>query len=217
MIAQPHPRRLGGLRVLVAGAAVLGVLWVFGARGTTVFLRGGEKVIGTILSEDAERVHFESRTLGRVVLERDRIERIERDAVVEKAVDPPPPPSAVTLEPPVPFVPWLASPSDAGYDWIQIRTGEWLKGRVRSLQEETLEFDSEELDLLTFDWDKIRTLYAPHPSSVRFEGDKPVDGFVTATTNEVRVVSGDSTNVRPRADLIALTPTGDREVDRWTG
>src|SRR5215471_12187969 len=36
-----------------------------------------------------------------------------------------------------------------GFDWIELRSGEWLKGKIKSLQDEKLEFDSEELDLHT--------------------------------------------------------------------
>jgi len=104
-----------------------------------------------------------------------------------------------------------------GFDWIQLRSGEWLKGKIKSLQDEHLEFDSEELDLLTFDWEKIRAVRSPRLVSIRLEKLKPVDGSILVTTNEVQVVTASSTNTYPRADLIAITPTGNREVDKWTG
>ncbi len=104
-----------------------------------------------------------------------------------------------------------------GFDWIQLKSGEWLKGRIKSLQEEKLEFDSEELDLQTFDWKDIRTVRSPRLNSVRIEKRKPVDGSVFVTTNEVQVITPTATNIYPRADLIAITPTGNRELDKWTG
>ena len=85
------------------------------------------------------------------------------------------------------------------------------------MQEEKLEFDSEELNLLTFDWKDIRTVRSPRLDSVRIEKLKPVDGSVFVTTNEVQVVTPSATNTYPRADLIAITPTGNRELDKWTG
>ncbi len=104
-----------------------------------------------------------------------------------------------------------------GFDWIQLKSGEWLKGRIKSLQDEKLEFDSEELNLLTFDWKDIRAVRSPRLVSVRIEKLKPVAGSLLVTTNEVRVVTATSTNTYPRADLLAIAPTGNREVDKWTG
>jgi putative salt-induced outer membrane protein YdiY len=113
---------------------------------------------------------------------------------------------------------WLPiAPDEDAFDWIQLKSGEWLKGRIKSLQDERLEFDSEELNLLTFDWDKIRTIRSPRLVSVRIEKLKPMDGRLLVTTNDVLVVTATTTNRYPRQNLLAITPTGDREVDKWTG
>jgi hypothetical protein len=42
------------------------------------------------------------------------------------------------------------------FDWIQLKSGEWLKGTIKAMQKHELEFDSEELDHLKFDWDDNR-------------------------------------------------------------
>lgn len=110
-----------------------------------------------------------------------------------------------------------APTGEDGFDWIQLKSGEWLKGKIKSLQDEKLEFDSEELDLLTFDWEKIRTVRSPRRVSVRIEKLKPVDGAILVTTNEVQIVTRAATNTYSRAELLAITPTGNREVDKWTG
>lgn len=114
---------------------------------------------------------------------------------------------------------WQPPPptDDGGFDWIQLKSGEWLKGKIKSLQDEKLEFDSEELNLLTFDWEKIRAVRSSRLVSVRIENLKPVDGSLLVTTNEVRVVSSTATNTYPRTNLLAIAPTGNREVDKWTG
>ncbi|TAL05357.1 MAG: DUF481 domain-containing protein [Verrucomicrobia bacterium] len=104
-----------------------------------------------------------------------------------------------------------------GFDWIELKSGEWLKGKIKSLQDEKLEFDSEELNLQTFDWKDIHTVRSPRLVSVRIEKLKPVDGSLLITTNEVQIVTPTSTNNYPRADLVAIAPTGNREVDKWTG
>jgi hypothetical protein len=178
-----------------------------GARADSIWLRGGEKLIGRVVTEAADQVSFESQTLGKLEVARDRIERIERDA---PPVSMPKPKFAVDA--------WAAGPSnDDDFDWIQLKSGEWLKGRIKSLQDEKLEFDSEELDLLTFDWEKIRTVRSPRLLSVRIEKREPMDGSLLVTANEVQVVTATLTNSYPRAELLAITPTGTREIDKWTG
>ena len=205
-----------------ARLAMLALAWLVAVsvRADAIFLRGGEKLVGKVIAEHAEKVVFESRTLGRFEISRDRIERIEREISApeldstnrtSKAL-----PSG--LGPGGLFLPWTTDPADGmGFDWVQLKSGEWLKGRVKSLQEEKLEFDSEELDLFTFDWKDIHALHSPRLNSVRIEKLKPVDGHVFVTTNEVQIVTSTETNVYPRTDLIAITPTGNRELDKWTG
>jgi hypothetical protein len=36
------------------------------------------------------------------------------------------------------------------YDWVMINSGEWLRGRIKFMLDEKLEFDSDELDLQTY-------------------------------------------------------------------
>ena len=214
-------RACGALRPALLTLALLSGSIV---RADSVFLVGGEKVLGRLVSEGPTGIVFESRTLGRLEIARDRIERVEQDSPAAPA----PPLTVATnsmAEGGVPgststnlFLPWSDGPSGkAEYDWIQLKSGEWLTGRIKSLQEEKLEFDSEELNLLTFDWKDIRTVHSQRMVSVRIENNKPVDGALLVTTNEVRVVTGTATNSFPRSELLAITPTGDREVDKWTG
>ena len=113
---------------------------------------------------------------------------------------------------------WRPPPPDGkdGFDWIELKSGEWLKGKIKSLQDEKLEFDSEEMDVHTFDWKDIRTVRSPRLNSVRIENVKPVEGSLLVTTNEVQVMGADGTNTYPRAELLAIAPTGNREVDKWS-
>ena len=153
---------------------------------------------------------------------RERTERIERDPTTQS-------PAQVSTNQgttsaatgPAPkklFSAWDTGPSgDDGFDWIQLKSGEWLKGKVKSLQEEKLEFDSEELNLFTFDWKDIHTVRSPRLNSVRIEKLKPVDGSLIVTTNEVQVITPTATNTYPRADLLTIAPTGNRELDKWSG
>ena len=202
--------------------AIVALALVFGDRAAadSLFLRGGEKLVGKVLAETPAEVTFESQTLGRLQVPREKIEKIER------ATSPPAPaPVATNQEAAFPFshfmltnqfVPWTATaPRGDSFDWIQLKSGEWLKGRMKSLQNDKLEFDSEELDLREFDWEDIPFLRLPRYTAVRFETAGTVGGSVLVTTNEV-LVSGASTNAYLRSDLIGITPTGKREINNWS-
>ena len=47
--------------------------------------------------------------------------------------------------------PWdkFVPPPDDKFDWIQLTSGEWLKGELKFLYDFQVEFDSDKLDLLT--------------------------------------------------------------------
>jgi hypothetical protein len=60
---------------------------------------------------------------------------------------------APTQEPSVPAADPQAESS--GSDWIRLASDEWLRGEIELLRDESLEFESEELDTLELDWDKV--------------------------------------------------------------
>ena len=109
------------------------------------------------------------------------------------------------------------APPEDSFDWIEIKSGEWLKGRIKSLQNEKLEFDSEELDQHVFDWEDIRTVRSPRLNSVWFGTKGKLEGVLLVTTNEVRVTGQAATNTYARSELLGIAPTGARERDKWSG
>ena len=60
-------------------------------------------------------------------------------------------------------------PQDKKYDWIQLTSGEWLKGEFIFLYNYSVEFDSDELDLLKIDWDDIKQVRSARTMSLRIE------------------------------------------------
>jgi putative salt-induced outer membrane protein YdiY len=114
----------------------------------------------------------------------------------------------------LPDVSWVP-PADS-FDWIQLKSGEWLKGRLKAMQKRELEFDSEELDKLTFDWKDIRQVRASHTQDVLFVGGEEVTGPVIITPEQV-VFGGAEPLVYPRDQLQSVTPGGAKERNYWSG
>jgi hypothetical protein len=114
---------------------------------------------------------------------------------------------------PLPDLSWRP-PAD-GFDWIQLKSGEWLKGRLKALQDREIDFDSAELDELEFDWKDIRQARFPGTLDVLFVDGEKTSGPVTVTPEQV-VVGGVEERVHSRSRLQSLTPGGSW-LDTWSG
>ena len=113
----------------------------------------------------------------------------------------------------LPDLSWV--PPQDSFDWVQLKSGEWLKGRIKAMQGRELEFDSEELNVLTFDWRDIRQLRSPRWIDVLLVDGERLSGPVIVTPSEIRV--GDTEPLsHPRDQLQSLTPGGGRR-DYWSG
>jgi putative salt-induced outer membrane protein YdiY len=115
---------------------------------------------------------------------------------------------------PLPGLSWV--PPNDGYDWIQLKSGEWLKGKIKALQDRKLEFDSQELKLLTFDFKDIRQMRSPQYNELLHGDKQKAAGTIAITPDEV-TVGGDEPLTFPRAELQSITPGGSRELNYWSG
>jgi len=109
--------------------------------------------------------------------------------------------------------PWL--PAAKEFDWVQLTSGEWLKGEIKSMYNDNLEFDSDKLDLLNIDWADVKYLKSYRPSNINVENHKPVTGSLQISDDKVTITDGDTVQEFDRIELISLTPSGEREVDLW--
>ncbi|RKZ66256.1 MAG: hypothetical protein DRQ44_06955, partial [Gammaproteobacteria bacterium] len=110
--------------------------------------------------------------------------------------------------------PWL--PAAKEFDWVQLTSGEWLKGEIKSMYNDSLEFDSDKLDLLEIDWEDVKYLKSYRPSNINIENSEPLTGSLQISGDKVTITNGEDVREFKRHDLISLTPAGDREVDLWS-
>ena len=114
----------------------------------------------------------------------------------------------------LPDLSWV--PPEDSFDWIQLKSGEWLKGRVKAVQERELEFFSEELDDMTFDWKDIRQVRAHRILDLLTVTGEKLSGPVMVTPDQV-TVGGAQPRVFSREEIQSLTPGGSKERDYWSG
>jgi putative salt-induced outer membrane protein YdiY len=219
------------------------LVWASTALADTITLRTGERLVGKVISEKPKKVVFESQGLGRIEIPREGIERIQRDEVPPKPAAPPPPqpfqpppPAAVkpTVAAPAPtnapaatatstnppakrrwfWLPKL-SESDESSDWIQLKSGEWLRGRLYGMQNRTVEFESDELDELTFDWKDIHQVQLPR--ALVSYGERQTAAGALRVDRETVTITGAEPLTFPREELIGIAPGQLRELDYWSG
>ena len=115
------------------------------------------------------------------------------------------------------------------FDWIQLTSGEWLKGELKALYNEQLEFDSDKLDLTEFDINDVKQIRGHGIKGVRLQGPgtivnnrlevpEPITlyGELVVTEDKVIISSGGLRQEFERSDLIAIVSGEDRESQFWS-
>jgi putative salt-induced outer membrane protein YdiY len=112
---------------------------------------------------------------------------------------------------------WL--PSAIGHDtedWIQLKSGEWLRGRLRYIQQRKVEFDSDELKDLSLDLKDVRQVYPSKSLFTKFNNRDQIYGKVVLSNAVVEVLGPEQVTLS-RDQLAGITPGGSREIDFWSG
>ena len=99
------------------------------------------------------------------------------------------------------------------YDWIQLTSGEWLKGEIIVLYNRKLEFDSKELDMLIFDFEDIREIHSARMVQVRFTSGIDQIGQLLMADGVVRFVGSEL--AFERADVLTITGGEPKEINFW--
>ena len=104
-----------------------------------------------------------------------------------------------------------------GADWVMLKSGEWLKGDLKYIQNKEVEFDSDEMDQQTLKLKDVSQVYTTHRVFTQFENRQPAYGKVVISNDVVNVL-GDEPFSLSRDLLIGVTPSGGRTGMRdWSG
>lgn len=102
------------------------------------------------------------------------------------------------------------------FDWVQLKSGEWLKGEIHVMYDDSLEFDSEELDLLDLDLDDVTMIRSAQVMNVRLKGNRTAIGKLLVEGNRVTVIGVTQAGF-DRAELLSITAGEPKEINYWTG
>ena len=109
------------------------------------------------------------------------------------------------------------APDAENFDWIQLRSGEWLKGELKYLRDDSLEFESDELDTLEFDLEDVHVIRLSRLEDVVLEGRQVVSGTVVVDRDSCRVRTAEGEQIYPREDIISIVPDAQSRWDYWSG
>lgn len=101
---------------------------------------------------------------------------------------------------------------DGKFDWVQMTSGEWLKGEIIVMYDEDLEFDSDEFDELTLGWDDIAQIHTSQIMNVGLTGRREAVGRLFLVGDQVTVI-GDETREFSRSEILTLTAGAPKEID----
>lgn len=118
---------------------------------------------------------------------------------------------------------WLPPQKSEGTDdWLQLTSGEWLKGTLDRLSDHTFYFDSAELDDQEFDSEAVSEFRAASSHTYRIEGtevrnDLILTGPAAIRNGIIRIESGGEVYSFPRAKLISMVSGVQSEKNFWSG
>ena len=138
------------------------------------------------------------------------------EAVVEEepaAAAKPEPESKPEPEVPGQWAPPL--PSAKEFDWLQVKSGEWLKGEFKTLRDYRVSFDSDEFDDIDLDWKKVVSFYLPRPHSFRVHG-RVLFGTAELRGDVLRIRTTEGVVEYPRSELVSIAQGSGSELDWWS-
>jgi hypothetical protein len=186
------------------------------AHGDLLVSTNGERFVGTVIEETTSNVVFVSELAGRLTFPRSKIEELKHTAPV--TVTNATMVSVVVTNSPTNTISW--KPPGVGHDgsdWLQLKSGEWLKGDLKYIQNKEVEFDSDELDQQTIKLKDVSKLYTAHRVFTKFEDLEPVYGRVVIS-NELVTVNGSEPLSLHRDLLMGITPSGGKTgIRNWSG
>jgi len=108
-------------------------------------------------------------------------------------------------------------PVSVNADWLQLKSGEWLRGRITILQKDSLEFDSDELDDLIIEWKNVKYLKSYEPYKLRFDsqGRTPITGVIEVINDIVKVTTDYDEKIFKRSDLLTIASGKETEISYW--
>ena len=111
---------------------------------------------------------------------------------------------------------WQPPETSSEFDWVQLDTGEWLKGNLESLRDRKVTFDSDELGSVELDFSDIVRFQLPRGHSYRLKSRVVHRGAAEMRNGVVRVRTPTGIAEFHRDEILGVVQGTGRELDRWS-
>jgi hypothetical protein len=102
------------------------------------------------------------------------------------------------------------------FDWVRMVSGEWLKGEMKRMRDDNLEFDSDKLDMQNIDFADVTHVHSPVVNTYVFDDRISATGRAVITPEKIIVETDEGTKTFPRSELESIVAGGEREKDWWS-
>ncbi len=102
------------------------------------------------------------------------------------------------------------------FDWVRMVSGEWLKGEMKRMRDDNLEFDSDKLDMQNIDFADVTHVHSPVVNTYVFDDRISATGLAVITPDKVIIETEEGTKTFPRSELESIVAGGEREKDWWS-
>jgi len=106
------------------------------------------------------------------------------------------------------------TPEPDDWDWIQLVSGEWLKGEIIEMYDDVMLFDSDELDEQSIDFVDIVTVRSGGTMRLMFLGQEITTGQLLIEGDNVRVF-GDEGGTFKKSDVVTIAAGAPKEINFW--
>lgn len=103
------------------------------------------------------------------------------------------------------------------FDWIRLPSDEWLKGKILSMYNGKLEFDSDELGVHTWDFADIKEVRSSRVLQVGVRNRPTATGRLILDGTNARVIADSGETTFTRAEILTIVVGAKREIDYWSG
>ncbi len=101
------------------------------------------------------------------------------------------------------------------YDWLRLKSDEWLKGDIIAMYDDELEFDSDEFGIKIFDWQDVAELRSRFDQQIRFADGRVEQGFLIVKDGHLILLSQGREQHYPLSELLSITSSGENRKDIW--
>ena len=108
-------------------------------------------------------------------------------------------------------------PGSTDDDWILLSSGEWLRGEIQALDDDHIEFESEELDTLELDWPDVVEIRTKREFTVLLTDSRNVTGVLTVDGAKVSLSGESGTTEITRDEVHRIVPGAPKEANYWSG